>query len=174
MSVCHFDVRSFISKMYMTVFSTSNWWNSSQSFWETVSWVIILSLARIKFPFFLIWWLIEFSSASVRVNHNFCQTTLTTLWLVLYKPLTLSLPQNTLVLPEPVYPKLKFLRPPNKPLCSLQPQYWLLLNMIEEDLGNSWVRGRMEGNVTVDLCPSFKNKDTVTPLQALQKPVFFF
>ena len=48
MSVCHFDVRSFVSKMYMTVPSTSNRCNSSQRFWKPVFWVITFSLTWIK------------------------------------------------------------------------------------------------------------------------------
>ena len=64
---CHFDVGSFVSKMYMTVPLTSNRWNSSQS-WESALPAIIISLAWIKIfsPLNLI---IDFLSI-MGVNHG--------------------------------------------------------------------------------------------------------
>lgn len=61
MSVCHFDVQSFVSKMYTTVPSTSKRCNSSQRFWNPVFWVITFSLSWIKVIFFLIvsWILVD-------------------------------------------------------------------------------------------------------------------
>ena len=54
MSVCHFDVQLFVSKMYTTAPSTSNRCNSSQRFWNAVFWVITFGLTWIKGSIFLL------------------------------------------------------------------------------------------------------------------------
>lgn len=53
-SILHFDVQSFVSKMYMAMPSTSNRQNSYQHFWESISQFIFLSLAWNKIFFFLL------------------------------------------------------------------------------------------------------------------------
>lgn len=64
---------------------------------------------------------------SIRVNHNFCQITLTTFSICPHKPPTPSLPQNILpVFPKSVSPKLHILRPQIQlfVLCSLDINYY--------------------------------------------------
>ena len=50
--ICHFDVQSFVSKMFVTVPWTVG--TVVRAFWESTSWIIICSLARINSLFFLI------------------------------------------------------------------------------------------------------------------------
>ena len=54
MSVCHFDVQLFVSKMYTMVPSTSTRCNSSPRFWNPVFWVITFSLTWIKVSIFFL------------------------------------------------------------------------------------------------------------------------
>ena len=67
-SVCHFDVWSFVSKMYMTVPLTSNGRKSSQSFMKVCHPRYNPEFASNKIPlFFLTWLLIDFSF----IKHSF-------------------------------------------------------------------------------------------------------
>ena len=67
--MCHFDIWAFVSKMYMTVPSTSNTWNTSQSFWEClVGYNPQFSLDKILL--FSSWLLVEFLLTRY-INRNF-------------------------------------------------------------------------------------------------------
>ena len=71
MSLHHFDVLSFVSKMWMTVPSTFNRWKSSQNFWESIPWIIMLSLAWIKFSSILNLMVSQiFNKTSIILNSN--------------------------------------------------------------------------------------------------------
>lgn len=68
-SVYHFVVWSFVSKMYMTSNFRCLWLLTVfRDFWESVSQVTGLSLLWIKFPFFLIGLLIGFLSTYIWVS----------------------------------------------------------------------------------------------------------